>query len=71
MKLSKNIFWVNGFYDRKYLRVCACYRLLKRGTIGKARALELLAKVHTSGEMNTLRATVEMWKAGPIKDMCP
>lgn len=57
--------------DLKYLRVCSVYRLLKRGAIGKGRALELLAQRHTPGEMKTLRATVGIWQAGPIKDMQP
>jgi hypothetical protein len=55
--------------DMKFLRVCAVYRLLKRKLIGKARGLELLAQRHTRREMNVLRATVELWGGGPIKDM--
>jgi hypothetical protein len=73
MKMSdvklKGWFWLNGSLDRKYLRVCVCYRLLKRGVIGQARALELLSQVHTKGEMKTIAGTVEMWKAGPLKNM--
>ena len=53
--------------DRKYLRVCAVYRLMKRGQIGKARAIELLAAKHSPAEMRTLRATVELWIANPFK----
>lgn len=29
--------------DRKYNRVCACFRLLKRGHIGAKKAIELMA----------------------------
>lgn len=57
--------------DRKYLRVCVTYRLLQKQIIGQRRALELLAQRHTSGEMKSLRGTVELWKSGPIKDMLP
>lgn len=57
--------------DRKYLRVCAVYRLLKRHVIGQARALELLAQRHAPKEMQTLRGTVSLWRAHPIKDMRP
>jgi hypothetical protein len=56
--------------DRKYLRVCAVYRLLKRHVIGRARALELLAQRHTAGEMKSLQGTVSLWR-GPIPDMLP
>lgn len=59
----------DGSLDRKYLRVCAVYRLLKRKAIGKARALELLAQNHTEAEMKTLRGTVELWRAHSLKDM--
>lgn len=59
----------NGSLDRKYLRVCAVYRLLKRGVIGQARALELLAQRHTPTEMKTLQATVGLWRAHSIKHM--
>lgn len=61
----------DGSLDRKYLRVCSVYKLLKRQTIGQARALELLAKRHSPVEMNSLRGTVELWKAHPIKNMLP
>lgn len=66
-------FWhpYTGELNRKYLRVASTYRLLKRRHIGKERALKLLAEVHTPAEMKTLRGTVELWKAHPIKDMLP
>lgn len=47
--------------DRKYLRICVVYRLMKRGIIDKTRALELLAQRHSPAEMKTLRGTVELW----------
>lgn len=47
--------------DRKFLRVCAVYRLMKRGIIDKARAFELLAQRHSPAEMKILRGTVELW----------
>jgi len=59
----------DGSLDRKYMRVCAVYKLLKRHVIGQARALELLAQRHAEAEMKTLRGTVELWRAGPIRDM--
>lgn len=52
----------DGSLDKKYLRVCSVYRLLKRGIIGRARAMELLAERHCASEMKTLRGTVELWK---------
>lgn len=55
--------------DRKYLRVCAVYRLMRKGLVGKGRAIELLAEKHTAREMRTLRATVELWIAGPFRRM--
>lgn len=55
--------------DRKYLRVCAVYRLLKVKRIGAARALELLAQRHSQTEMKSLRGTVELWRAHPLRDM--
>lgn len=47
--------------DRKYLRICSVYRLMKRGLINKTRALELLTQRHSPAEMKTLRGTVELW----------
>jgi hypothetical protein len=66
-----NLFRNNltGELDRKYLRVCSVYRLLKQKRIGMARGLELLAQRHTPGEMKSLRGTVEIWRSSPIKDM--
>lgn len=61
----------DGSLDRKYLRVCAVYRLLKRQIIGQARAMELLAQRHTVSEMKQLRGTVELWRAHPLKEMLP
>ena len=60
-----------GLWNHKYLRVCAVYRLLKRHHIGQARALELLSQKHTQKEMLTLRGTVDLWRAHPVKDMLP
>jgi len=54
--------------DRKYLRVCSVYRLLKKGKVDKARAIELLALRHSPNEMATLRGTVDLWLAGPLRD---
>lgn len=64
-------YWhpITGDLDRKYLRVCSVYRLLRRKKIGKARAMELLAQKHTPKEMTVLKGTVEQWSVGPIKDM--
>lgn len=61
----------DGSLDRKYLRVCSVYKLLKRQAIGQDRALELLAQRHSEIEMKTLRGTVQLWKAHPIPDMLP
>ena len=47
--------------DRKYLRICSVYRLMKRGIIDKARAFELLAQRHSPAEMKSLRGMVELW----------
>ena len=58
-----------GKWNHKYLRVCSVYRLLRKQVIGQARALELLAQRHTPSEMKTLRGTVDLWRAHPIKDM--
>lgn len=59
----------DGGLDRKYLRVCAVYRLLKAGRIGAARAVELLAQRHTEAEMKSLRGTLDLWRAGQIRNM--
>ena len=61
----------DGRLDKKYLRVCAVYRLLKRHVIGKAEGLRLLAQRHTEREMKNLCGTVDLWHAHPIKDMRP
>jgi hypothetical protein len=68
----KNLFRSEGGkLDRKYLRVCSVYRLLRNKIIGQGRALELLAQRHNSVEMTGLRRTVEIWRACSIKDMRP
>lgn len=66
-------FWhpMTGALDKKYLRVCSVYRLLRKQIIGQARAMELLAQRHTMKEIQTLRGTVELWKAYPLKNMLP
>lgn len=66
-------YWhpLTGKLDRKYIRVCAVYRLLRRSVIGRSRALVLLGQRHTPKEMRTLRATVDLWQAGPIPHMRP
>lgn len=61
----------DGSLDKKFLRVCAVYRLLKNHRIGRVRALELLAERHCETEMRSLRGTVDLWKAHPIRDMLP
>ena len=49
--------------DKRFLRICAVYRLLKRKRIGYARACEILGP--------KLRGTVDLWRQYPIKDMLP
>jgi hypothetical protein len=66
-----NVYYLSGPLDRKYLRVCAVYRLLRLRKIGKSKAIELLAARHSKAEMVALVATVEMWRAGPLKEMMP
>lgn len=66
-------FWhpMTGELDRKYLRVCSVYRLLKRGYIGRTRATELLAQKHTPNEMKVLQGTMDLWRQWPIPNMKP
>lgn len=57
----------DGSLDRRYLRICSVYRLLKVKRIGRARALELLAErnvPHAGG-------LIDLWHAHPIRDMLP
>ena len=54
-----NIFRLthDGSLDRKYLRVCAVYRLLiRQSKIGKERAIELL-----NGKCSNPCGIVELW----------
>jgi hypothetical protein len=53
----------DGSLDRQYLRICAVGKLVDRGLIGKARAIELLEH---RGVKNA-RSTVELWLAWPSK----
>lgn len=55
----------DGSLDRQYLRVCAAYKLMKRGCIGKARAIQLLTEVRCKHAT----ATVELWIANPFKHL--
>ena len=59
----------DGSLDRKYLRICAVYRLMRKQIIGKSRAIELLAQRHSQSEMRTLRCTVDLWIAHPFKNL--
>jgi hypothetical protein len=59
--------------DRIYLRTCAIYRLLKSGRIGQARAIELqrLPIKGAPRQSDRLIGLIEIWKAGPLKNMQP
>lgn len=52
----------DGSLDRKYLRVCAVYRLMDRKGLGKDRAIELLQ----ARKIPSARAVVELWLQGPL-----
>ena len=53
--------------DHKYLRIAVVYRLLSRQKINVARARVLLAERHSSGEMKSLNALVDLWLSGPLR----
>lgn len=55
----------DGALDRKYLRTCAAYRLLKQSRIDARRAIDIL------NERNVLNArqTVELWLAWPLRKL--
>jgi hypothetical protein len=57
------MFYRDGKLDRQYLRVCAAYKLLKQGRIGKERAIELMER----RRIIRPEATVELWLSGPLK----
>lgn len=59
----------DGSLDRRYMRACAIWRLLKNGHIDKAKARELAAQpirgeYKISGWLNN---TIEIWLNGPLK----
>ena len=60
-----------GKWNHKHFRVRSVYRLLRAKRIGKARALELLAKRHCAKELRALNSTIDGWKEFAIKDMLP
>lgn len=51
----------NGIRNKKYLRVCAVYRLLKKEIINRQQAMKFLAERHSQKEMKILKGTVEQW----------
>ena len=56
--------------DREYLRVCAIYKLLKRGAINKIGALSISRRPIPGSHKKSpdwLLATIELWLAGPLK----
>ena len=66
-------FYWSGKLDRRYLRTCAVYKMLKSGRIGQSDANEI-ANRKIRGEprqADYLRGTIEMWKGGPLKEMLP
>ena len=66
-------FYWSGKLDRQYLRTCAVYRMLKHNRIGQAEANEIAnRRIRGVGwHENYLRGTIEIWKAGPLKEMLP
>lgn len=50
----------DGKLDRQYMRVAACYRLLRRGIIAPERAIDLLAE----RRVDKPRRLVELWLTG-------
>ena len=56
---------LTGTWDHQYLRACAVYRLMKRGVIGKARAIELLAERRTPNP----KAVVELLSPNPFRHL--
>lgn len=59
--------------DRKYLRNCAVYKLLKLRKIGEARALELMLQKAGGGRyaQRVTEQLLSVWKQGSFKDMQP
>lgn len=51
----------DGSLDKQYLRICAVGRLVDRGLVGKARAVELLEE----RKVKNASATVDIWLAHP------
>lgn len=70
--MSSAFYW-SGKLDRQYLRTCTVYRMLKHQSIGQAEANEI-ANRRIRGvpkHENYLKGTIEIWKAGPLKEMLP
>lgn len=63
MESSMNIFRCtpDNSLDKQFLRVCAVHRLLDRGRVTKARAIELLAQ----RKVQNPQRLVEFWAANP------
>lgn len=55
-----NAFYITGKLDRQYMRIAACYRLLRRGVINPERAIDLLAE----RRVDKPRRLVELWLSG-------
>jgi len=56
----------SGYLSRReykqQTRIGAVYRLLRKRHLGQRAALEILSTVFPAKEMQTVRATVELWK---------
>ncbi len=57
-----NQLYSAGRLDKRYLRMCAAYRLVKRGRIGKDRALALIMERHSPAEEPGMKICVGLWK---------
>lgn len=57
--------YYTGHLDMQYLRICACFKLLKTRRIGRARAVELLQQrgVHKAERL------VEIWNRSLSKEI--
>lgn len=55
-----NAFYITGKLDKQFLRIAACYRLLRRGIIDPERAIDLLDE----RRVNKPRRLVEVWLTG-------
>lgn len=67
--MTRNMFrTVEGKLDRQYMRICACYKLLKLGKMTRADAIKRINE-RADYRRDLGETMTSIWFRGPLKGM--